>query len=59
MIEIGDLVKKTPDSDHIFRVDEIEDGVRTLLAPTGDIAEVPGSYPHWWPLRYLVPAGHE
>ena len=56
MIEIGDLVRKSRDSADVFRVEEIEDEVRALLAPTGRIADAPGSYPHWWPLRFLIPA---
>lgn len=57
VIEIGDLVRKSRDSADVFRVEETEDDVRALLAPTGDIAAAPGSYPHWWPIRFLVPAG--
>ncbi|OBB35748.1 hypothetical protein [Nocardia sp. 852002-51244_SCH5132740] len=53
MLEVGSLVKKSADSDHIFEIVEIEDGARALIAPTGDAT---GSYPYWWLLRLLTPA---
>ncbi|PPJ01234.1 hypothetical protein C5E51_34540 [Nocardia nova] len=57
MLEVGGLVKKSTDSDEVFEIVEIEDDVRALIAPTGDTADAPGSYPYWWPLRLLTPAG--
>ncbi|MGW5518705.1 hypothetical protein [Nocardia africana] len=57
MLEVGSLVKKSADSDHVFEIVEIEDDARALIAPTGEPAAAPGSYPYWWPLRLLVPAG--
>ena len=56
MLEVGSLVKKSADSDHVFEIVEIEDGASALIAPIGDTANAPGSYPHWWPLRLLIPA---
>ena len=56
MIEVGDLVKTSPDSDRVFRVEEIEDDARALIAPTE--ATGPGDYPYWWPLRLLHSVGH-
>ncbi|WP_157121434.1 hypothetical protein [Nocardia miyunensis] len=53
MIEIGDLVKTSADSDQVFAVTEIEDEV-ALIAPQAETA--PGSYPYWWPIRFLLPA---
>ncbi|MDR7170477.1 hypothetical protein J2W56_004228 [Nocardia kruczakiae] len=54
MLEVGALVKKSADSDHVFEIVEIEDDARALIAPTGDTAAAPGSYPYWWPLRLLT-----
>ncbi|MFG3525035.1 hypothetical protein ACGF5S_32590 [Nocardia nova] len=54
MIEVGALVKTSPDSDRIFTVAEIEDDARALIAPVDDTA--PGAYAYWWPLRLLHPA---
>lgn len=53
---MGALVKKSADSDHVFEIVEIEDDARALIAPTGETASAPGSYPYWWPLRLLTPA---
>ncbi|WP_036499314.1 hypothetical protein [Nocardia aobensis] len=57
MLEVGSRVKKLADSDHVFEIVEIEDDARALIAPTGETADAPGSYPYWWPLRLLIPAG--
>lgn len=57
MLEVGALVKKSADSDHVFEIVEIEDDVRALIAPTGEAAYAPGAYAYWWPLRLLAPAG--
>jgi hypothetical protein len=54
VLEVGALVKKSPDSDPVFEIVEIEDDARALIAPTGQAAEVTGSYPYWWPLRLLT-----
>lgn len=56
MLEVGALVKKSADSDHVFEIVEIEDDAMALIAPTGETADAPGSYPYWWPLRLLIPA---
>ncbi|MBF6278090.1 hypothetical protein [Nocardia nova] len=55
MIEVGALVKTSPDSDRTFTVIEIEDDARALIAPVDE--PLPGAYPYWWPLRLLHPAG--
>ncbi|PPJ25651.1 MULTISPECIES: hypothetical protein [Nocardia] len=57
MLEVGSLVKKSADSDNVFEIVEIEDDARALIAPTGETAQASGSYPYWWPLRLLIPAG--
>ncbi|MCC3313769.1 hypothetical protein [Nocardia africana] len=57
MLEVGALVKKSADSDHVFEIVEIEDDARALIAPTGETAHAPGSYSYWWRLRLLIPAG--
>ncbi|WP_227999017.1 hypothetical protein [Nocardia australiensis] len=54
MIDIGALVKTTPASDRTFTITEIDDTV-ALITPVGETA--PGSYPYWWPLRWLHPVG--
>jgi hypothetical protein len=56
VLEVGALVKKSADSDHVFEIVEIEDDARALIAPTGETADMPGSYAYWWPLRLLTPA---